>query len=53
MIYLTHLRLVERNEQLSAGRRLFKEHTYRELMATDVSIKLLTIAQEQRQMLAA
>lgn len=44
--------LVERNELLSAGRRLFKEKTYQELIATDVSIKLITIAQEQRQMLA-
>ena len=45
--------LVERNELLSAGKRLFKENTFREMMSTDVSIKLITIAQEQRQMLAA
>lgn len=45
--------LVEQNELLSAGRKLFKENTYRELMTAGVSLKLITIAQEQRQILVA
>lgn len=45
--------LMERNEKLSAGRRLFSEETYRKIMGQETSIKLLHIAQEQKQLLAA
>lgn len=39
--------LVERNEVLSTGRRIFKTQTYQNLMNTDVSVDLVKVAQEQ------
>lgn len=45
--------LMERNEVLSCMRRIFHQKTYQELMATDVSKKLLELAEEQHRMLAA
>lgn len=38
--------LVERNEVLSTGRRIFKTQTYQNLMNTDVSVDLVKVAQE-------
>lgn len=45
--------LMERNEVLSCMRWIFHQKTYQELMATDVSKKLLELAEEQHRMLAA
>lgn len=45
--------LIERNELIQGGRRVFTAITYRELMSSDVSGKLLEVAEEQRRMLAA
>lgn len=45
--------LLEENERLSAMRCIFKETTYQEMIASDLSTKLIQIAVDQRQMLAA
>ena len=45
--------LMERNDQISSSRCVFKASTLQELMATDLPIKLVKIANEQRQLLAA
>ena len=45
--------LMERNDQISSLRCIFKASTLQELMATDVPVKPVKIAKEQRQLLAA
>ena len=45
--------LMERNEKIGSQKRVFKAETLQELMATDISAKLVKIAKEQRQLLAA
>ena len=45
--------LMERNDQISSSRCIFKASTLQELMATDLPVKLAKIAKEQRQFLAA
>ena len=45
--------LMERNDQISSLRCVFKASTLQELMATDVPVKPVKIAKEQRQLLAA
>lgn len=45
--------LVERNEILSVGRRIYKAEAYSKLIASDISLKLIEIAQEQRRLLVA
>ena len=45
--------LMERNDQISSLRCIFKVSTLQELMATDVPVKPVKIAKEQRQLLAA
>lgn len=45
--------LVERNEALMLRRRIFKEETYKQMMAPEATLQLIAIAQEQHQLLAA
>ena len=42
--------LMERNDQISSLRCIFKASTLQELMATDVPVKPVKIAKEQRQL---
>ncbi len=45
--------LMERNEYIASLRCVFKAETLQELMTSDVPLKLVQIAKEQRQLLAA
>ena len=45
--------LMERTEHIASMKRVFKAETLQELMATEISSKLVNIAKEQRQLLAA
>ena len=45
--------LVERNDHIASLRRIFKALTFQELMSSDLPSKLITIAKEQHQLLAA
>lgn len=45
--------LMERNEDIASKRCIFKAGTLHELMASDLPVKLIKIAREQRQLLAA
>lgn len=45
--------LMERNESIASSRCIFKASTLRDLMTSDLPIKLVKIAKEQRQLLAA
>lgn len=45
--------LMERNDHIATMRRVFKAETLRELMASDIPAKLVKIAKDQRQLLAA
>ena len=45
--------LIERNEQIGSRKRIFKAETLQELLTTDIPAKLVKIAKEQRQILAA
>lgn len=45
--------LVERNDEIIGRKCIFTNKTYTELMATEVPAKLIKIAEEQRQILAA
>lgn len=45
--------LMERNESIASRKRIFKQETLQDLMETGVSEKLIQIAKEQRQLLAA
>lgn len=45
--------LMERNEYIASSRCVFKASTLTELMKTDLPLKLVQIAKEQRQLLAA
>lgn len=45
--------LMERNEHAASLKRVFKPETLRKLMATDIPAKLVEIAKDQRQLLAA
>ena len=45
--------LVERNEEIMSRKCIFTNKTYQELLATDVPAKLIQIATEQRNLLAA
>lgn len=45
--------LVERNEEIISRKCIFTNKTYQELLATDVPAKLIQIATEQRNLLAA
>lgn len=43
--------LIERNDAISTRKHLFREKYYKSIIAGDVSLKLISIAQEQRQLL--
>ena len=45
--------LMERNDHLASLRRVFKSSTLQELMSSDLPLKLINIAREQHQLLAA
>lgn len=45
--------LIERNEELIVRKRIFTNKTYQELLLTDVPAKLIQIATEQRNRMAA
>ena len=45
--------LLERNEAISSVRRVFSKETFEKIMTKDFQAKLVEIAREQRQMLAA
>ena len=45
--------LMERNEHIASMKRVFKSETLQELMVTDIPAKLVKIAKDQRQLLAA
>lgn len=45
--------LIERNELLQSGKAVFSSKTYEELMKSDTVKKLIEIAREQQQLLAA
>ena len=45
--------LLERNDEISTIRRVYKASTYQELMTTDLKGKLIQIAKDQRQLLVA
>ncbi len=45
--------LIERNEEISARKCIFTNKTYQELLKTDAPAKLIQIAAEQRNLLAA
>ena len=45
--------LIERNELLQSGKAVFSNKTYEELMKSDTVKKLIEIAREQQQLLAA
>ena len=45
--------LMERNDQIASLRCIFKATTLQELMSSDLPLKLVKIAKEQRQLLAA
>ena len=45
--------LMERNEHIASMKRVFKPETLQELMVTDIPAKLVKIAKDQRQLLAA
>ena len=45
--------LIERNEEIISRKCIFTNETYQELLSTDVPAKLIEIAAEQRNLLAA
>ena len=45
--------LLGRNDVISTAKCIFKTETYRELIGTDLSEKLVEVAEEQRRLLAA